>query len=1345
MAGSTNNITIKLKVDGSEDAVRAVDNVKSSVDQITKAQADLIKQKTKEIELDGALRRSLEARAKIAKEDMQRARISEYKSMQEVLRTEREIGAQIKKRAGDIANSKRQTDAENSARRDAIRINSDLAKAEHSRNLENIKMLKEQENLRSAQHRAEINRIKAENAAARQQAGTSGDKRSGFFAPAVAAVGQRFGLSEGAIQATSKFLDLLGRINLAALVFSKVFKEVSEFTKQIVKLSIEVEKYELKMKSLEVVTRNASISFGQAKSIFESFNDGLQSEDAILTATRTFSTLGINAGQARELISGLRDGIVAMGGDVSEQLPLMALAFKRQESALLDNAGITANLDVMYKEYAKSIGTTVDKLTTQQKVQASVIGSLKELRTYQGLAAMQQDGLTGAFTKSNLQWERTGRDFAKGLTFIADFAVALSAMTNLISIPVAGAVRFLGELIGGLTAPLRDASVAMVQFVQDYEKIMKGPAGRSESIQSLTPTTGMTARRFTELGAGGVTFKQASGSELDEAAGIKFIDKLKEKREQAFNSLADSLTAQGKKLKDGQVVNRNNLLKFAEEDKKTRDQVIGIYQSTEAQFSTRASKVINKQRIDESGTIFTGLTKEDEATIRSNQMALNQDLIELRNRFYEADRDASKKTEEEKLKSSKRTFELTMRGDFENLQRQSGINTVLQAGNQIRRDINNASAQVLPAQEKSVALADAENKIRERIFSVVNKTSRNQYDDLKVNILTSKLAGNEMDKLTALERERALIMADRQAMEKNMNELRTSGRADLADEIKRSSGYISLLESQLRVEGDITSETEKRLKKEKELMEERVKSFKMSKMEMLTSMTQAHKVALVDKPEAEVDGYRKLINLLKEQQKDIMNDRPTDENIEKYNALGEVIEKAGDKLDEAIKDSFTKTVEIIQSGLEKTYSVIQTSLSGDFGTAISTIVSDISGEMNKQLVNQLSMDEAIRSSVQKSKDLLGQAIKPYSEMISENIAKPIINGINNILKSPESGLSTAMVGLTAGLAAWAAISKTIYDYFEGIREFAKEIQDATQVSITGYGREFKSQRGSIYGLRLSSGIASSDLAENMKQQDEQRKKMQDAQKRISETTKSVGDFIMSGFGIGTGLAGKDLFESSQKLAALEKQYQETQDAADKYNDQLNREEALKSSKEMLYDLDQQIAEMNIDNALRMGQITQEEADRQKKMLEIEQKRKDLTNQAIDIASGFVDQSVMRKYQDKPQQFQADLAAAVNDFAKTGNTKGLEALGITGEEITGPGGLAKVFEKIGQILSGMNTGGNAGANMPGSSPDKPMYTQVVNVKDFRLAFPDSAYFRAPAITTTSSGVSTLNGNRSAMGM
>ena len=89
--------------------------------------------------------------------------------------------------------------------------------------------------------------------------------------------------------------------------------------------------------------------------------------------------------------------------------------------------------------------------------------------------------------------------------------------------------------------------------------------------------------------------------------------------------------------------------------------------------------------------------------------------------------------------------------------------------------------------------------------------------------------------------------------------------------------------------------------------------------------------------------------------------------------------------------------------------------------------------------------------------------------------------------------------------------------------------------------------------------------------------------------------------------------------------------------------------------------------------------------------------------------------------------------KSGNIKGaadvLRGIGITGDE-TAP--VLAMFQKI---IDKSSKPDEKPAVMPGETPDRPIYTQVVNVRDFREAFPDSAYFRAPSVDTTRS----LNAN------
>ncbi len=1311
MAGSTNNITIKLKVDGSEDAVRAVDNVKSSVDQITKAQADLIKQKTKEIELDGALRRSLEARAKIAKEDMQRARISEYKSMQEVLRTEREIGAQIRKRAGEIANSKRQTDAENSARRDAIKINSDLAKAEHNRNVENIKFLKEQENLRSAQHRAEINRIRAEKAASQQG---SGDRRNSFFAPAVSAIGKGFGISEQRTQSISKFLDTLGRTNLALLVVSKaigeVFSMIGAFANSMIQASLAADRYNLKIKSLEVVTRSGSQTFGQAYQTFMKFNDSLQSEDSLITAIRTFSTLGISAQQSNQLIEGLRNGIIAMGGDVSEQLPLMALAFKRQESALLDNAGITANLDVMYKEYAKTIGTTVDKLTTQQKVQASIVGSLKELNQYQGLSGMSADSLSGRMSKLTAESERLKRAF------------------GVVAMPISNA--FLG-IANGIQKMNVELVGFFAMFTKGAKEVVNSPeykmlrGGREASTTVIGGEFAAQRMGLTQEVTTRITNTEYQG-QLETQ--LKIAEQAQEK---ALLALAKRLGTSTSNL--GRRIFKSGKNSLIEEYKaiitgpaRAISEYIRTTPSADAASKAGTSGAITEFQPGRGGgrvsTTFRspGIISQQGITEKTRQEAIDVFLrrvednalsqIESFNSQADAERN---KSANQQVKTAKDLFLERVKLNKEDMQSQNTVSNIFKVREKIVGLIEQAKKGVINQNQAQTMTLQVNQEASDLIQANIKRASQQQMIEYRI-LKTKEELGKYVRYSGNAELDSARNLVSNYEQQASVLDGIQKG---LGDTIRKSSAYAEALENVLKItEGIADTNSE---------------AFGESAQKRLDKMVSGHMTALSGNPEAQADAYRQFITKLTSERTGITG--TDEESRKKIEELDKVITEAGKKLDEAIKDSFTRTVDIIQSGLEKTYSVIQTSLSGDIFGALSIVGQDIGSNITKELSASLAGDSGIRKIVSESKDALGKALSPISEGIKDKIAKPLIEVITSALNSLATLPAAASLGIVAAFSGLVVVGAMLLDSFIKMEQKSKEIRDNTKEAVDyALPRQAQSERASIYGFNIRGPVGSSELTDIENKMEEARKRIENDRRMRDESGMNL---------IGYAWHNKNAREAQQELDKLAESYQEVQNKADEYNDQLNREASLKSSKEMLYDLDQQIAEMNIDNALRMGQITQEEADRQKKMLEIEQKRKDLTNQAIDIASGFVDQSVLRQYKDNPQQFQADLNAAVNDFAKTGNTKGLEALGITGEEITGPGGLAKVFEKIGQILSGMNTG----PNMPGSSPDKPMYTQVVNVKDFRLAFPDSAYFRAPAITTTSSGVSTLNGNRSAMGM
>lgn len=185
--------------------------------------------------------------------------------------------------------------------------------------------------------------------------------------------------------------------------------------------------YESSMKTLEIVSRVTGGSFKDAKALIDEFSDSISSPAAVASAVRVFQSMNMSMDDQRRLIKGIRDGLVAMGMDVNEQLPLMALAIKRQESALLDNMGVTRTIEMMYKEYAKTLGTTVDRLTQEQKEQAVVNGVLKETAVYAGTAESSTETYAGSVNNLKAAQRELGKEIGEVVN------PALTAMNNLLA------------------------------------------------------------------------------------------------------------------------------------------------------------------------------------------------------------------------------------------------------------------------------------------------------------------------------------------------------------------------------------------------------------------------------------------------------------------------------------------------------------------------------------------------------------------------------------------------------------------------------------------------------------------------------------------------------------------------------------------------------------------------------------------------------------------------------------------------------------------------------------------------------------------------------------------------
>ncbi|MFJ7884668.1 hypothetical protein ACIQYF_14415 [Pseudomonas sp. NPDC096917] len=162
-------------------------------------------------------------------------------------------------------------------------------------------------------------------------------------------------------------------------------------------------------RGLEAVANHAGLGIGRAMEEAQKLSaDGLISVSDAAKSLQNLLSRGYNVDQAVLVISRLKDAAAfnrQANLGMSEAIVGATEGLKNENSALVDNAGVTKNVAKMWEEYAKSIGTTRDKLSDSQKIQAEYTGILKETEAQVGNATKASQGLTGSQaeldTKSN--------------------------------------------------------------------------------------------------------------------------------------------------------------------------------------------------------------------------------------------------------------------------------------------------------------------------------------------------------------------------------------------------------------------------------------------------------------------------------------------------------------------------------------------------------------------------------------------------------------------------------------------------------------------------------------------------------------------------------------------------------------------------------------------------------------------------------------------------------------------------------------------------------------------------------------------------------------------------------
>lgn len=266
--------------------------------------------------------------------------------------------------------------------------------------------------------------------------------------------------------------------------------------------------------SLGTAAKYAGTSFDDALVFLQDYTqDGLIPVAQASLALKNLLLAGYGLERSKEMLLALKDfaaygrqGQLSMG----EAVQRATEGLKNQMSQLVDNAGLTKNLAVMYREYAQSVGKGAGSLTEEEKITAIYLGTMKEWPAVHGDASRASDQLVGDMARQEARtrtlYEALGkglepayRQMLKPLGDVTDAITAFAkanpeATATLLGgaglVAAVGALAAAFALMGPAGAIVVGVSAAVVGIAALVAKFRAEQAGLTEKLRD----TAVTAR-----------------------------------------------------------------------------------------------------------------------------------------------------------------------------------------------------------------------------------------------------------------------------------------------------------------------------------------------------------------------------------------------------------------------------------------------------------------------------------------------------------------------------------------------------------------------------------------------------------------------------------------------------------------------------------------------------------------------------------------------------------------------------------------------------------------------------------------------------------------------------------
>ena len=308
---------------------------------------------------------------------------------------------------------------------------------------------------------------------------------------------------------------------------------------------------------LQSILEGQGRSFSEAKQFIEEYTkDGLIPATNAITAYKNLAMRGYNDSQIKQVMVALKDAS-AYGRQASysmgQAVESATEGLKNENSILVDNAGVTKNVAMMWDEYAKSIGTTANNLTQQQKIQAEVTGILEESKYQTGDAAKVAGTLSGQLQQ--LSFGFNNLKIAVGniinpivQSFLPAINAAITKVTQFANTVAAAVNALFGTKMGEFSNSLEsvsdgynDGADGAEEFAKETEKAGKAAkkalAGFDE-ISKLSDSTGTETSALDIINSSGTTAESNIPVSFDvDTSSLNSITKSFEKIREALNGI----------------------------------------------------------------------------------------------------------------------------------------------------------------------------------------------------------------------------------------------------------------------------------------------------------------------------------------------------------------------------------------------------------------------------------------------------------------------------------------------------------------------------------------------------------------------------------------------------------------------------------------------------------------------------------------------------------------------------------------------------------------------------------------------------------------------------------------